>query len=52
MWSAKSIIAFALFLCVATAAQALIVQPLLALNGSFIYSGFSFGNSNFGQGRF
>lgn len=52
MWSARSVIAFVLFWTAVTAAQALVVQPLLSQNGSFIYSGFSFGNSAFGTGRF
>lgn len=49
---AKYIIALALFLSAVAVAQAVVVHPLLSLNGSFIYSGFSFGNSGFGTGRF
>lgn len=49
----RFIIAIVLLLAAgATAAHALVVKPILSQNGSFIYSGFSFGNSAFGTGRF
>lgn len=49
---ARYIIAVLLFCTAAPAAYALVIHPLLSQNGSFIYSGFSFGNSAFGTGRF